>query len=115
MQGDKTIDGRGANVHIAYGAGITIQFVKNIIIHNIFIHDIVVTPGGLIRDSVDHIGLRTVADGDGISIFGAENIWLDHLSMKKCSDGIIDAVEGSTGITISNCHWTDHDHVNTIR
>ncbi|KAI8533876.1 hypothetical protein RHMOL_Rhmol10G0043500 [Rhododendron molle] len=111
MQGDKTIDGRGANVHIAYGAGITIQFVKNIIIHNIFIHDIVVTPGGLIRDSVDHIGLRTVADGDGISIFGAENIWLDHLSMKKCADGIIDAVEGSTGITISNCHWTDHDHV----
>ncbi|KAH7847410.1 hypothetical protein Vadar_025757 [Vaccinium darrowii] len=111
MTSDKTIDGRGAMVHIANGAGITIQFVKNIIIHNIFIHDIVVTNGGMIRDSANHVGLRTRADGDGISIFGAENIWLDHLSMKKCSDGIIDAVAGSTAITISNCHWTDHDHV----
>ncbi|XP_057469320.1 probable pectate lyase P59 [Actinidia eriantha] len=111
MQSDKTIDGRGAKVHIAYGAGITIQFVKNIIIHNIYIHDIIVTYGGMVRDSVDHIGLRTPADGDGVSLFGASNVWLDHLSMYKCADGIIDAIEGSTAITISNCHWTDHDKV----
>ena len=30
---NKTIDGRGVNVHIAYGAGLTIQFVENVIIH----------------------------------------------------------------------------------
>ncbi|CAO2829047.1 unnamed protein product [Amaranthus hypochondriacus] len=29
-QRDKTIDARGASVHIANGAGITIQFVKNV-------------------------------------------------------------------------------------
>lgn len=38
MTGDKTIDTRGASVHIANGAGITIQFVKNVIIHGLHIH-----------------------------------------------------------------------------
>ncbi|MED6175562.1 putative pectate lyase 3 [Stylosanthes scabra] len=31
--------------------------------------------------------------------------------MRKCSDGIIDAIMGSTGITISNSHFTDHNDV----
>ncbi|XP_047321051.1 probable pectate lyase P59 [Impatiens glandulifera] len=109
MQSDKTIDGRGASIHIAGGAGFTIQFIKNIIIHNLYIHDIIPTSGGLIRDSVDHLGLRGMFDGDGVSIFGSKNVWLDHLSMTNCFDGLIDAVQGSTAITISNCHWTDHD------
>ncbi|XAR51772.1 Pectate lyase [Bertholletia excelsa] len=111
IQSYKTIDGRGAKVHIAGGAGIMMQNVTNIIIHNLYIHDIVSAKGGLIRDAVDHLGFRTQSDGDGISLFGARNVWLDHLSMKKCEDGLIDAIEGSTAITISNCHWTDHDRV----
>ncbi|KAL3624178.1 putative pectate lyase P59 [Castilleja foliolosa] len=109
MASDKTIDGRGANVHIAYGAGITIQFAKNIIIHGLRIHDIVPGSGGDIRDSVDHYGFRTKSDGDGISIFGSQDIWIDHVSMTNCSDGLIDAIMGSTGITISNGHFTDHN------
>lgn len=107
----KTIDGRGANVHISFGAGITLQFVQNVIINNLHIHDIVSTEGGLMRDSVNHMGFRTVADGDGISIFGASNIWLDHLSMSNCQDGLIDIIQGSTGITISNSHFTHHNDV----
>ncbi|PIN16336.1 Pectate lyase [Handroanthus impetiginosus] len=109
MASDKTIDARGATVHIAYGAGITIQFVKNVIIHGLRIHDIVPGSGGLIRDSVDHYGLRTRSDGDGISIFGSQDIWIDHVSMTQCGDGLIDAIMGSTGITISNGHFTDHN------
>ncbi|GAB4860712.1 Probable pectate lyase P59 [Ancistrocladus abbreviatus] len=108
---NKTIDGRGAAVHIAGGAGITLQFVKNIIIHGIHIHDIKQGGGGMIRDSVDHYGFRTTSDGDGISLFGATNVWLDHLSMRNCKDGLIDAVEASTAITISNCHFTKHNEV----
>ena len=108
---DKTIDGRGADVHIAHGAGITIQFVKNVIIHGLHIHHIIPGSGGLIRDSLDHIGLRTASDGDGISVFGSSHIWLDHLSMSQCSDGLIDAIQGSTAITISNCHFTKHNDV----
>lgn len=107
----KTIDARGANVHIAYGAGITMQYVHNIIIHGLHVHHIVSSSGGMIRDSIDHFGQRGRADGDGISIFGATNIWLDHISMSKCQDGLIDAIMGSTGITISNSHFTHHNDV----
>lgn len=111
MQSDKTIDGRGVRVEIGYGAGITIQFVRNVIIHGVKIHDIVKKKGGLIRDSVDHYGFRTESDGDGISIFGSQDVWIDHVSMTTCTDGMIDAIQGSTAITISNCHFTDHDKV----
>ena len=108
---DKTIDGRGANVNIFDGAGITIQFVKNVIVTNLHIKKIVAKEGGMIRDSVDHFGQRTRSDGDGISIYGSSNIWIDHVSMENCADGLIDAIMGSTGITISNSHFTKHNEV----
>lgn len=114
MTSDKTIDGRGASVIITGGAGITIQFIKNVIIHNIKIFNIVTANGGLIRDSATHYGLRTRSDGDGISIFGSSKIWIDHLSMSNCADGLVDAIMGSTAITISNCHFTNHNEVNHI-
>ncbi|XP_034923426.1 probable pectate lyase P59 [Populus alba] len=108
---NKTIDSRGAKVHIAYGAGITLQFVQNVIIHGLRIHDIVSGNGGLIRDAVDHYGFRTKSDGDGISIFGSSNIWIDHVSMSNCQDGLIDVIMGSNAITISNNHFTRHNEV----
>ncbi|XP_073147341.1 probable pectate lyase P59 isoform X2 [Henckelia pumila] len=109
MTSNKTIDGRGAQVHITKGAGITIQYISNVIIHNIRVHDIKKGNGGLIRDSATHYGFRTRSDGDGISLFGATNIWIDHVSMSNCDDGLIDAIEGCTAITISNCHFTNHN------
>ncbi|XP_044504419.1 probable pectate lyase 19 [Mangifera indica] len=108
---NKTIDARGFDVHIAFGSGITIQYVQNVIIHGLHIHHIVPTSGGTIRDSVDHLGQRTASDGDGISIFGSCNIWLDHLSMSQCQDGLIDVIMGSTAVTISNSHFTKHNDV----
>lgn len=108
---NKTIDGRGANVHIAFGCGITLPFSQNIIIHNLHIHDIVPGSGGMVRDAVDHVGLRTASDGDGISLFGASNVWIDHVSLYRCGDGLIDAIMGSTAITISNCHFTNQNCV----
>ena len=111
MSSHKTIDGRGHHVHISYGAGITIQFIRNVIIHGIRIHHIIATSGGNIRDSVDHYGIRTNSDGDGISIFGSTDVWIDHVSMSRCTDGLIDAIMGSTAITISNCHFTHHNDV----
>ncbi|CAL9180843.1 unnamed protein product [Musa hybrid cultivar] len=111
VNSNKTIDGRGVDVQIMNGAGITIQFVDNIIIHNLRIHDIKAGNGGMIRDSEHHYGLRTRSDGDGISIFGASNVWIDHVSMSNCMDGLIDAIQGSTAITISNGHFTQHNDV----
>ncbi|KAL6527734.1 hypothetical protein OROMI_029545 [Orobanche minor] len=111
MNSFKTIDGRGANVHIANGACVTIQFVTNIIIHGLHIHDCKPTGNAMVRSSPSHYGWRTMADGDGISIFGSSHIWIDHNSLSSCADGLIDAIMGSTAITISNNYFTHHNEV----
>ena len=96
MNSFKTIDGRGASVHIAGGGCIALHYVSNIIIHGIHIHDC--KPSG-------H------GDGDGVSILNSKHIWVDHCSLYKCHDGLIDAVHGSTAITISNNYMTHHNKV----
>lgn len=111
MNSFKTIDARGVNVHIAYGACITIQFVTNVIIHGLHIHDCKPTGNAMVRSSPSHYGWRTMADGDGISIFGSSHIWIDHNSLSNCADGLIDAIMGSTAITISNNYFTHHNEV----
>lgn len=52
-----------------------------------------------------------MADGDAISIFGASHIWVDHNSLSNCADGLVDAIMGSTAITISNNYFTHHNEV----
>ncbi|GLJ53717.1 hypothetical protein SUGI_1146190 [Cryptomeria japonica] len=111
MNSYKTIDGRGANVHIAYGPCITVQYVSNIIIHGIHIHHCRPAGNAMVRSSPTHYGWRTICDGDGISIFGAKHVWIDHCSISRCADGLIDAIMASTAITISNNHFTHHDKV----
>ncbi|CAN8254654.1 unnamed protein product [Cochlearia groenlandica] len=107
----KTLDGRGANVHIVGGGCITLQYVSNVIIHNIHIHHCYQSGNTNIRSSPTHYGFRTKSDGDGISIFGSKDIWIDHCSLSRCKDGLIDAVMGSTGITISNNFFSHHNEV----
>ncbi|KAK1419991.1 hypothetical protein QVD17_29481 [Tagetes erecta] len=111
MNSFKTIDGRGANVHIASGPCITIQYATNVIIHGINIHDCKQGGNASVRDSPDHSGWRSMSDGDGISIYGASHVWVDHCSLANCHDGLIDAIHGSTAITISNNYMTRHDKV----
>ncbi|KAF3328136.1 putative pectate lyase 8 [Carex littledalei] len=111
MNSFKTLDGRGVNVHIAKGACITVQYVTNIIIHGINIHDCVPTGNAMVRSSPSHFGWRTMADGDGVSIFGSSYIWVDHCSLSNCADGLVDAIMGSTAITISNNYFTRHNEV----
>lgn len=69
MTSNKKIDGRGADVHICYGGQISPQYVQNVVIHGIHVHDTKAGNGGLIRDLENHYGYRTRSDGDGISIF----------------------------------------------
>ncbi|GFP96204.1 probable pectate lyase 15, partial [Phtheirospermum japonicum] len=101
MNSFKTIDGRGVTLTIAGGACLTLQYVSHIIIHNVEIHGCKPTGNAM----------RTIADGDGISIFGSSHIWIDHVSLSNCADGLIDAIMGSTAITISNCLFTHHNEV----
>ncbi|CAI0547469.1 unnamed protein product [Linum tenue] len=111
MNSFKTIDGRGASVHVSGGPCITVQYVTNIIIHGIHIHDCKQGGNANVRDSPRHYGWRTVSDGDGVSIFGGSHVWVDHCSLSNCNDGLIDAIHGSTAITISNNYMTHHDKV----
>ncbi|XP_062091970.1 probable pectate lyase 18 [Humulus lupulus] len=107
----KTIDGRGANVHIVGNGCITLQSVSNVIIHNIHIHHCKPSGHADIASSPTHVGWRGVSDGDGISIYSARKIWIDHCALSYCTDGLIDAIMGSTGITITNNHFSHHDEV----
>ncbi|KAJ8540290.1 hypothetical protein K7X08_030209 [Anisodus acutangulus] len=52
-----------------------------------------------------------MSDGDGISIYSSRNIWIDHCALSHCTDGLIDAIMGSTAITISNSYFSHHDKV----
>ncbi|CAI9273389.1 unnamed protein product [Lactuca saligna] len=107
----KTIDGRGANVAITGGGCITLQYISNVIIHNIRVYDCKPSGNTNIRSSPTHVGYRGKSDGDGISIAGSRNLWIDHCSLSHCTDGLIDAVLGSTAITISNSYFTHHNEV----
>ncbi|PWA61294.1 AmbAllergen [Artemisia annua] len=107
----KTIDGRGVNVDITGGGCITIQYVTNVIIHNIRVYGCKPSGNADIRSSPTHVGRRGLSDGDGISISGSRNIWIDHCSFAHCTDGLIDAILGSTAITISNSYFTNHNEV----
>ncbi|KAL1832355.1 hypothetical protein ACET3Z_002006 [Daucus carota] len=111
MNSYKTIDGRGVNVHIANGACITIQFISHVIIHGLHIHDCKPTGNAMVRSSPSHFGWRSMADGDAISIFGSSHVWVDHNSLSNCADGLVDAVMGSTAITVSNNFFTHHNEV----
>ncbi|GMN52878.1 hypothetical protein TIFTF001_022022 [Ficus carica] len=107
----KTIDGRGANVHIVGNGCITLQYVSNVIIHNVHVHHCKPSGHANIASSPTHVGWRGRSDGDGISIYGARKIWIDHCTLSYCTDGLIDAIMGSTGITITNNHFSHHDEV----
>ncbi|KAI0492679.1 hypothetical protein KFK09_026955 [Dendrobium nobile] len=111
MNSYKTLDGRGVSVHIAGGPCITVQYVRHIIIHGLNIHDCKQGGNAYVRDSPGHYGWRTLSDGDGVSIFGGSHVWVDHCSLSNCRDGLVDAIRGSTAITISNNYMTHHDKV----
>ncbi|MBA0809107.1 hypothetical protein Gohar_024783, partial [Gossypium harknessii] len=98
-------------MEICNSAGITVQFVKNVIIHGLQIHHNIPAKRGKIKDGENHHGLWAASDGDGVSLFRDTNVSLDHLSLHHCADGLIDVIQGSTVVTISHCHFTDHNDV----
>ncbi|XVE80539.1 hypothetical protein DITRI_Ditri14bG0148200 [Diplodiscus trichospermus] len=108
----KTIDGRGYNIQIAYGPCITLHNVSNVIMHNIYIHNCL--PSGYARiiwNPLPQYAITEGSDGDGISIFGSRDVWIDHCTLANCYDGLIDATHGSTSITISNNYMLHHNEV----
>ena len=111
MTSFKTIDGRGFNVHISGGAGLTLQYISNVILHGVHIHDLKATGPAVIRSNVTHVGHRKGSDGDAVNIFGSRDIWVDHCYFARGPDGLVDAVMGSTAVTVSNNYFEQHDKV----
>ncbi|KAJ8759109.1 hypothetical protein K2173_004115 [Erythroxylum novogranatense] len=107
----KTIDGRGTKVQITGNGCLTLQYISHVIIHNIRVYDCKPSGNTMIASSPTHVGHRGRSDGDGISIFSSSKIWIDHCSLSHCTDGLIDAIMGSTGITISNSYFSHHNEV----
>ncbi|KAG4201672.1 hypothetical protein ERO13_A05G292500v2 [Gossypium hirsutum] len=107
----KTVDGRGVTVHVTGNGCITLQYVSHVIIHNIHVHHCKPSGNADIASSPTHVGWRGRSDGDGISIFSSQKIWIDHCALSYCTDGLIDAIMGSTGITISNNYFSHHNEV----
>ncbi|KAK3021738.1 hypothetical protein RJ639_046084 [Escallonia herrerae] len=106
-----TLDGRGAKIEITDGPCIMLEGVSHVIIHGLSIHDC--TPGkpGMVRSSQEHVGHRLGSDGYAISVFAASNIWIDHCYLACYTDGLVDIIHASTGITVSNNYLTQHDKV----
>ncbi|RCV30588.1 hypothetical protein SEVIR_6G118000v4 [Setaria viridis] len=105
------IDGRGADVHIAGGAGIMLYQVSNVIIHGLHIHDCrsqptgqVVVPGGAVRPAGG-------MDGDAIRLVSSTKVWIDHNTLSRSEDGLLDVTVGSTDVTVSNNWFLNHDKV----
>lgn len=107
----KTIDGRGAEVHITGGSQVTIQNTNNVILHGLYIHDIKPSGPSTIRVSPTQVVNRGVTDGDGIHIWGSHDVWVDHCYLAKATDGLLDVTRGSSMVTVSNSLFENHNKV----
>jgi pectate lyase len=87
---DTTIDGRGTYVAFQ-GSGLDIRGVSNVI--------------------VSHVVLEA-GEGDAISVRArASTVWLNHLTLRDFSDGLIDVTREATDVTVSWCRFEEHEKV----
>ncbi|KAH6802589.1 Pectin lyase-like superfamily protein [Perilla frutescens var. frutescens] len=87
----KTIDGRGQRIKLT-GKGLRLKECEHVIICNLVLEK--------------GVG----ADADAIQIKpNSQHIWIDRCSLSDFGDGLIDISRGSTDITISRCHFENHN------
>ncbi|GLT79266.1 hypothetical protein SLA2020_507600 [Shorea laevis] len=87
----KTIDGRGQRVKLT-GKGLRLKECEHVIVCNLEFE------GGR-GDDVDGIQIKPKS----------KHIWIDRCSLRDYDDGLIDITRESTDITISRCHFSQHD------
>lgn len=87
----KTIDGRGQRVKLT-GKGLRLKECEHVIVSNLEFE------GGKGHD-VDGIQIKPKS----------KHIWIDRCSLRDYEDGLIDITRQSTDITISRCHFSNHD------
>ncbi|XP_068644277.1 probable pectate lyase 4 [Aristolochia californica] len=87
----KTIDGRGQRIKLT-GKGLQLRECEHVIICNLEFE------GGRGHD-VDGIQIKP----------NSRHIWIDRCSLRDFDDGLIDITRESTDITVSRCHFAQHD------
>ncbi|GMY14629.1 probable pectate lyase 4 [Fagus crenata] len=87
----KTIDGRGQRIKLT-GKGLRLKECEHVIICNLEFE------GGRGPD-VDAIQIKP----------NSKHIWIDRCSLRDYDDGLIDITRESTDITVSRCHFSQHD------
>uniref|UniRef100_A0ACD5ZCA9 Uncharacterized protein n=1 Tax=Avena sativa TaxID=4498 RepID=A0ACD5ZCA9_AVESA len=105
------IDGRGADVRIAGGAGIVLYEVNNVIVHGLQVHDVRAQPAGRVVRPGGAVQSLDMGDGDAIRLVTSSKVWIDHNTLSRCEDGLLDVTLGSTDVTVSNNWFHDHDKV----
>ncbi|XP_020252830.1 pectate lyase 1-like [Asparagus officinalis] len=105
------IDGRGATVHIAGGSGLVVDKGSNVIIHGLHIHDIQSTSSGKVMMPAGRVVSISRQDLDAISIKTSTKVWVDHNTLYRGKDGLVDVTHGSRRVTVSNNLFKEHDKV----
>ncbi|KAG7020030.1 putative pectate lyase 2, partial [Cucurbita argyrosperma subsp. argyrosperma] len=105
------IDGRGASVHISGNACLVVSKATNIIIHGLIIHHCKAQGAGQVMGPNSKLVSLGHVDGDAIRLVSASKVWIDHNTLYRCEDGLLDVTRGSTDITISNNWFRDQDKV----
>uniref|UniRef100_A0A0D9WEP9 Pectate lyase n=1 Tax=Leersia perrieri TaxID=77586 RepID=A0A0D9WEP9_9ORYZ len=110
----KTVDGRGARVVVGDGgACFAVRGARDVVIHGITIRGCRPKPKAAAAAD-ESMGSSSshdddVSDGDGVSVINSTDVWIDHCTFEDCADGLIDVVEGSTRVTLSNNLLQNHD------
>ncbi|KAI5071299.1 hypothetical protein GOP47_0013550 [Adiantum capillus-veneris] len=91
VQSYKTVDGRGQRVKIM-GKGFQLRECEHVIICNLEFE------GGR-GDDVDAMQLKS----------NSKHIWIDRCSLSDYDDGLIDIRRQCTDITVSKCHFFNHN------
>lgn len=81
------------------GGGLGIKNVSNVIVRNLIIKDAYVTWDG------------KTTDNDAIEINNSQHVWIDHCDLSHFDDGLIDIKNASDFVTVSWCHFHNHNKV----
>ncbi len=98
---NKTIVGMGSDATLK-GGGLGIKNVSNVIVRNLIFKDAF----------VDWEGKTT--DNDAIEINNSHHVWIDHCDLSHFDDGLIDIKNAADYVTISWCHFHNHNKVMLI-
>jgi len=79
------------------GLGTTAQLIGSLYIKNPY-RNVIVKNLTISNDA-------GAADGDGITVFGGINVWIDHCTFLNCADGLVDITAGADFATVSWCKF----------